>query len=78
MSEFHAAIGLSVLDDFDGVVRRRQIVAKRQIRRMADRRPWHQDNESTTQDFCLSSAASTSARVPAASRGELALVAAIS
>jgi dTDP-4-amino-4,6-dideoxygalactose transaminase len=29
MSEFHAAIGLSVLDDFDGVIRRRQIVANR-------------------------------------------------
>lgn len=29
MSEFHAAIGLSVLDDFDDVIRRRQIAAKR-------------------------------------------------
>jgi dTDP-4-amino-4,6-dideoxygalactose transaminase len=29
MSEFHAAIGLSVLDDFDDIIRRRQIVAKR-------------------------------------------------
>jgi dTDP-4-amino-4,6-dideoxygalactose transaminase len=29
MSEFHAAIGLSVLDGFEGIIGRRQIVAKR-------------------------------------------------